>query len=54
MSDGGGNELILFNEEKVNLQDKRTYHQNIKFEFEGSAILLKLDKKRKNNKSFRY
>lgn len=49
----GGNKLILLNNKEADLEHKRTYRSNIKFEFEGSAILLKLDKKRKAKKKFK-
>jgi len=43
--------LITFNDEEIDFEHKKTYRENIKIEFEGYAILLKLNKKRKNQKN---
>ncbi|MCI8486288.1 MAG: hypothetical protein HFJ20_04205 [Clostridia bacterium] len=42
--------MILFNNKEADLEHQRTYRENIKFKFDGSALLLKLNKKRKNKK----
>lgn len=40
--------MILFNNKEADLEHKKTYQENIKFKFEGVALLLKLDNNRKN------
>ena len=40
--------MILFNDKEADLEHKKTYRENIKFKFEGAALLLKLNRKRKN------
>lgn len=42
--------MILFNNKEADLENKKTYRENIKFKFDGSALLLKLNKNRKITK----
>lgn len=42
--------MILFNNKEADLEHQKIYRENIKFKFDGSALLLKVNKKRKNKK----
>lgn len=45
--------MILFNNKEADLNNKKTYRRNIKFSFDGSALLLKLDRHGKIKKALK-